>query len=263
MCLFCGALPRYPNTVSGQAELKHVRGLHQKKNRDAEGVFLVQGRKLVAELLRSPWRVQAVHATAAAAESLGLRDARVHPAHVLDRMGTLETGNEVVAVVFRPAEQAFIPPAQDELVLALDGIADPGNLGTIIRIADWFGASAVWCAEGSVEAWNPKCVQASMGSLLRVPVVQVDLPHALATAAQAGATAYKADMGGDDVLDVELRRPAVLVLGSESHGLSPAVRNGPGRTIAVPRLGGAESLNVAAAAAALCMELTRSLRAQG
>jgi TrmH family RNA methyltransferase len=247
--------------VSGQAELKQVRALHQKKSRDEQGLFLVQGRKLVAELLRSDWQVRAVHATEQAAKELALPSAQVHPDHVLDRMGTLEAGNEVVAVVRKRPVAAMDPPRANELVLALDGITDPGNLGTVLRIADWFGASGVWCADGSVDAYNPKCVQASMGSLFRVPVAYGDLPSALRKAAGEGVAVYKADMAGSDVFTSELRRPAALVLGSESHGLSAAVRDTPGILLAIPSFGGAESLNVATAAAALCMEFARRSRA--
>ncbi|MBL8002145.1 MAG: RNA methyltransferase [Flavobacteriales bacterium] len=243
--------------MSDQADLKRVRALHQRKHRDAEGLFLVQGRKLVAELLRSPVATVEVHATAEAARDMRLNDAHVHPAHVLERMGTLETGNEVVAVARRPLAADMMPPKGNGLVIALDGVNDPGNLGTVVRIADWFGATAVWCAEGSVEAFNPKCVQASMGSIFRMPVAHGDLAGALARADREGVAVYKADMGGQSVFTTALQRPAVLVMGSESHGLSEGVRRGVGITIAIPAFGGAESLNVAAAAAALCMEFAR------
>ncbi len=240
--------------------MKQVRALHRKAARDEQGLFLVQGRKLVKELLGSDWKVLAVHATEEAAQDLGLRSARIHPDHVMERMGTLENGNEVVAVVHKRADAGMMPEAVGGLVLALDGITDPGNLGTVLRISDWFGAGAVWCAEGSVDVYNPKCVQASMGSLFRVPVAYGGLAKALEQAAKHGASVYKADMAGTDVFDAKLDRPAVLVLGSESHGLSEAVRNGPGALLAIPSFGGAESLNVATAAAALCMEFARRAR---
>jgi len=236
---------------------KRVRSLHQRKYREREGRFLVQGPKLVLELLSSGWEAEAVYATAAAAERLGLRDAVVLPPHELDRLGTLESGNEVVAVVPVPAPVPLAPPAPGELVLALDGVADPGNLGTVLRVADWFGVRRVLCSPGTVEAWNPKCVQASMGAIFRVGVHHAALPAALARLRAEGAALYLATLEGRSVFEAALARPAVLVLGSESHGLSPEVRALGGEALAVPRLGGAESLNVAMAAAALCMEFTR------
>lgn len=237
--------------------MKEVRALHQRKFRDAEGLFLVQGRKMVAELLGTAHEVAGLYATESAARELGLAHARILPAHDLERMGTFEQGNEVVAVVRKGPVTKLELPGPGGFVLAVDDVADPGNLGTLLRIADWFGAGQLWCSAGSVEVWNPKCVQASMGSIFRVPVVYGDLAAALAQAVRQGVQVYKAEVSGANVFDVHLQRPAVLVLGSESHGLSKAVREGPGRSIAIPLLGKAESLNVAAAAAALCMEFAR------
>ncbi|HEY0979096.1 MAG TPA: RNA methyltransferase [Flavobacteriales bacterium] len=246
--------------MDGRGWLKQVRALHRKKFREAEGLFLVQGRKLVRELLASELVVEQVFATAEAADDMRLEHAEVLPRHDLDRMGTFENGNEVVAVVRTPAPALMLPPKGPGLVLALDGITDPGNMGTLVRIADWFGVQRIWCSEDSVEVFNPKGVQASMGSVFRIPVAYGDLPSALIDAVGAGAEVYKAEASGENVFDVPLKVPAVLVLGSESHGLGDAVRNGPGRSIAVPRNGMAESLNVAAAASALCMEFARRMR---
>lgn len=234
-----------------------MRALHQKKQREAEGLFLVQGRKMVRELSASSFQVEQVFATEEAARELGLSGAVLLPAHDLERMGTFEHGNEVVAVVRQPRPELMLPPVKEGLVLALDGISDPGNLGTLVRIADWFGAQRIWCSAGSVDLFNPKCVQASMGSVFRVPVAYGDLRAALMDAVGQGAEVFKAEASGENVFRVSLKGPVVLVLGSESHGLSDGVRNGPGRSVAVPRTGMAESLNVSAAAAALCMEFAR------
>ncbi len=243
--------------MSAKADLKLVRSLHQKKYRDAEGLFLVQGPKLVAELLASQWPVRRIYATAEMADRMHLRDALVLPPHELERLGTLESGNAVVAVAERPPASPVAPLGTGELVLALDGIADPGNLGTVLRIADWFGVRQVLCDRGSVEAFGPKCVQASMGAIFRVTVHYVDLLVELDRLRAEGATLYLASMEGRNVFEEPLKRPAVLVLGSESHGVSAEVRGLQARTIAIPRSGGAESLNVAVAGAALCMEFTR------
>lgn len=231
--------------------------MHQRKVREAEGLFLVQGRKLVAELLTCAYEVVEVHSTEEVAHAMQLPHAIISPAHELDRMGTFQQGNEVVAVVRMPKALVVELPQVDELVLALDGISDPGNLGTLLRIADWFGISKLWCSAECVEVYNPKCVQASMGSLFRVKVHYLDLAAQLRKAAEAGVHLYMAEASGQDVFKATLTRPAVLVLGSESHGLSKDVKATCGNSIAVPRLGKAESLNVAAAAAALCMEFAR------
>lgn len=237
--------------------VKRIRALHQKKQREALRLFLVQGRKTVRELLASGLRIDSIHATAEAAQDLGLDHATITSPQDLERMGTLEHGNEVIAVVRIPEPRAPQPLSTGELVLALDGISDPGNMGTLLRIADWFGVRQVWCSDDCVEVYNPKCVQASMGSLFRVVVNYVDLPTTLQEAFRSGAHIYKADAGGANVHEAKLERPAVLVLGSESHGLRSPVRLAPGELIAIPRYGQAESLNVSAAAAALCMEFAR------
>ena len=246
--------------MSGGGHVKRLRALHQRKFREAEGLFLVQGRKMVRELLTTGFEVVELHATEEAAREMGLVDAIISPAHDLERMGTFAHGNELVAVVRKPASTSLKLPDASRFVLAVDDISDPGNLGTLLRIADWFGAEQLWCSAESVEVWNPKCVQASMGSILRVPVVPTDLPSALRQAAAGNVHIYKAEASGSDVFTVRLARPAVLVMGSESHGLSKGVLDAPGISIAIPSFGGAESLNVSAAAAALCMEFARQGR---
>lgn len=243
--------------MSGLPELKRVKALHRRKEREQQGLFLVQGRKLVAELLASTLDVQQLYATEEVADAMRMAQATVLPAHTLERMGTLQNGNEVVAVVRIPVPEKVQVPGQDEFIMALDGISDPGNLGTLLRIADWFGAKQVWCS-GGVDPYNPKAVQASMGSLFRLPPCLVpDLPEGLAQAASGQVEVYKAEASGTNVFGVTMKKPCVLVLGSESHGLSTGVKAAPGMSVAVPGRGGAESLNVAAAAAALCMELVR------
>lgn len=244
--------------MSTKGALKHARSLQQKKFRDLHGQFLVQGPKVVQELLASGWPVVDVFATAERAERMGLRDATIVPDFELARVGTLDSGNDVVAIAQRPALDAPVADmGPDELVLALDGISDPGNLGTLIRIADWFGVKRLWCAQGSVDAYSPKTVQAAMGALFRVSVAVVDLPHLISRQIAAGVPVYLASMEGRPVFQVDLARRAVLVLGSESHGLSPELRALQATLIGIPGGGGSESLNVATAAAALCMEFTR------
>lgn len=240
-----------------QEAIKRVRALHQKKFRAEQRRFIVQGRKMVAELLASSLEVHEVYATAAAANDLADPRTQVWPDHDLVRIGTFESGNEVVAVAAMPVPAPLVRPAADELVLALDGVNDPGNLGTALRVADWFGVRHVLLGGDSVDAFNPKCVQASMGSILRVHVHEVHLPAELRRLRSLGAVLYRAVMDGADVFTAELERPAVLVLGSESHGISTEVNAVGGTALTIPRFGSGESLNVAMAASALCMEFAR------
>jgi TrmH family RNA methyltransferase len=250
-----------------QAELKRIRTLHDKKHRYENRRFLVQGRKVVAELLESSWPTEMILASQEAAEWVHELAARkkvpVHvlPAHELDRVGTFEKGNELIAIAPIPEQPKFRAPTKGELVLALDGIRDPRNMGGLLRIADWFGVKQVLCSQYCIEVYNPKFVQSTMGSLFRVQVRYARLFDELPMCGAAGASIYFADMDGAPAFDVALARPAVLVLGSESHGLSEGVRTVMEATvISVPRVGKAESLNVAMAASALCTEFTRQAR---
>jgi TrmH family RNA methyltransferase len=250
-----------------QAELKRVRALQEKKHRFEGRRFLVQGRKVVAELLESSWRAEMILASEDAAawvhDGAARKKVPVHvlPPHELDRVGTLEKGNELVAVAAMPDQPKFRAPGKGELFLALDGVRDPRNMGGILRIADWFGVRQVLCSQDCIEVYNPKCVQSTMGSLFRVEVRYARLFDELPMCGAAGARVFFADMGGASAFDVDLARPAVLVLGSESHGLSEGVRAVmDAKVISVPRVGKAESLNVAMAASALCSEFTRQAR---
>jgi TrmH family RNA methyltransferase len=246
--------------VTTQAERKRLRELHHRKGREEQGRYLVQGPKLVEELLASGTEVEALYATEEAARHLRHPALQVLPAHELERIGTLESGNTLVAVVPAPAPASLSAPAVGELVLVLDGISDPGNLGTLLRLADWFGVTRVITSFNSVDALNPKCVQATMGSLFRVQVARCEMVPLLTQWQQVGTALYLASMEGSSVFDLALRRPAALVLGSESHGISAEVRQVPAQAIAIPRFGAGESLNVATAAAALCMEFARQGR---
>lgn len=132
--------------MSTKAALKQVRALQQKKYREQVGLFLVQGVKPVLELLSSTWQLEALYATAAAAERIGDPRADILEEHELQRIGTLEAGNEVVAVVRIERPGPIGVPTASELILAFDGISDPGNMGTLLRIADWFGVARVICS---------------------------------------------------------------------------------------------------------------------
>ena len=256
-----------PSATPSQPELKRWRQLSLKKFREDGGRYLVQGRKVVAELLQSSQAVECVlaspEAVAFIAALAAQRQVALHvlPVTELDRIGTFEKGNELIAVAITPTSPPFRVPGAGELMLALDGVRDPRNLGSLVRIADWFGCKRVILSQDCMEMWNPKCVQSTMGSLFHTEIRQdVNLAGELTQARAAGAKIYIADMDGASAYDVGLALPGILVLGSESHGHSAAVVAMQAQVVSIPRLGHAESLNVAMAAAALCMEFTRQSR---
>ncbi|WP_151088606.1 TrmH family RNA methyltransferase [Hymenobacter baengnokdamensis] len=248
-----------------KALAKYVRSLHQRKYRQRHAAFLVEGAKSVLELLGSGLVVEHLLATAAFAEHL-----RAHPGlpvqlaseDELTQLGTLQTNAAALAVVRRPPElplPAALPV--NSLVLALDNVADPGNLGTLWRLADWYGLPGLVLSENCADPFNPKAVAASMGAFGRVPVWPGrDLAGWLAS--QPGEVpVYGADLKGDNVHKLQLRPAGVLVMGSESHGLSPEVGARLTRRLHIPHgpSGRAESLNVAVSAAILLDNFFRNV----
>ena len=229
-----------------QAEIKKIRSLREKKFRDESGLFVVEGEKLVQEALDSSFKVVRV-----------LRREEIGEA-AMARISQLATPSPVLAVVERPAP-AGGEALPDGLCLALDGIRDPGNLGTILRIADWFGAETVFLSEDCVEPFNPKAIQSSMGSLFRVRFVTEDLPALCRRFRAAGRPVYGTFLDGRDLYREALRADGLVVMGNEAAGIRPAVAAEVDARLLIPAFGrsGAESLNVAAATAVTLSEFRR------
>ncbi|MFC7668815.1 RNA methyltransferase [Hymenobacter humi] len=235
-----------------------MQSLHQKKYRQRHGAFLVEGGKSVMELLSSDLETEHVLLTAEFASQnreqlpAGL-PLVVATEYELTQLGTLATNNTALAVARLPPEKA-LPPTLPEsaLLLALDEVRDPGNLGTLLRLADWYGLPGVVLSPGCADPYSPKTVAATMGAFARVHVWERDLAEWLPTLA-GGVAVFGADLEGDNVHRLALRPSGVLVMGSESHGLAPAVEACLTRRLHIPRgaSGGAESLNVAISAAIL------------
>ena len=241
-----------------KAVAKYVQALHHKKYRQRYGAFLVEGGKSVRELLSSGLAVEHLLVSPEFAPQLGPLPAAAPPPVLtseseLTQLSTLSTNLTALAVARRPPEPQLPPTLpQTRLVLALDAVADPGNLGTLLRLADWYGLPGVVLSGTCADPYAPKTVAASMGSFARVRVWETDLAAWLA-ALPPGTAVFGADLHGDNVHRVALQPAGVLVMGSESHGLPPAVAAGLTRRLHIPRGpgGGAESLNVAISAAIL------------
>jgi TrmH family RNA methyltransferase len=241
-----------------KALVKYVQSLHQKKYRQRHGAFLVEGGKSVLELLSSGIATEHVLLTPEFADQNRAR-LPTHHAYTLateaelTQLGTLATNTTALAVARLPTEPA-LPAAlpATRLLLALDEVRDPGNLGTLIRLADWYGLPGVVLSETCADPYAPKTVAATMGSFARVQVWQRELPAWLAALPPAVGI-FGADLHGDNVHQLTLQPAGVLVMGSESHGLTPAVEACLTRRLHIPRGagGGAESLNVAISAAIL------------
>lgn len=249
------------------AEIKLVRSLEHKKFRLASGLFVVEGDKLVREALASRFAVERLYHTADfACPAASVADIRPVSGKELERLSLQPSPNKAVALVRLPDIQpdAACPAAPGDLVLCLDGIQDPGNMGTLLRVADWYGVRRVFCSPDCADCFAPKAAQASMGAVFRVEARYGDLPAAVRRLAAAGHTAYATDLAGDDIYGAPLSFPAALVLGNESRGVRPATAAECGRRILFPPYPAdrrdMESLNVGVAAGVLCAEFRRRQR---
>lgn len=233
---------------------KFVKSLAQKKFRNQHRCFVVEGVKLVDELLASDFTIHSLYATSTwINEHPGVEAVQVSSKD-MTIMSALKTANDVLAVVQFKATSNTI--STKGLTLALDFIQDPGNMGTIIRTADWFGITNIYCSTDCVDLYNPKVIQSTMGSIFRTHVVYGDLEEFLSE--HQDAAIYGALLNGDNVYNQKLvKDQAILVMGNESKGISDKLLPYINHPISIPGTGKAESLNVASATAILCAEFAK------
>lgn len=238
-----------------QNEIKHIKSLHQKKFREQEGLFIVEGEKLLRELMESDWHIEKICATqewinkTAVPGKLTVQEIKQHE---LERISALTSPNEVLAVVRQRTFSFDAELATKGMTLLAEDLRDPGNLGTIIRIADWFGIRQVVCSPSSVDLFNPKTVQATMGSLFHLPVVYSEIADTAIKLKDLHIPLYGAVMDGASLYECKLPSALALLMGSESHGISASSENFLDHRITIPRFGSAESLNVAVATGIIC-----------
>lgn len=237
-------------------EVKYVRSLQSGKFRQIHKQYVVEGVKLVAELLRGGHPIDTLYATEefVAAHNELISNTRVNlkviSEAMLGKISGLATPHQALAVVPMSFDSYDLNHALAEgLYVALDALQDPGNMGTILRSADWFGVRAVFCSPATVDVYNPKVVQASMGALFRLPVYYVDL-YEFFTRRQH-ISLYAAVMNGNNVYTCSLPRHAILLIGNESRGISSNLLPLVDERITIPRFGQAESLNAAVACSIL------------
>ena len=234
-------------------EIKYIKSLSQKKFRDQEGLFVVEGEKLVEEALSSRFSVEKVYRKEEIGEA------------AMARISGLASPSPVLAVVRKPQDPDCSPVPKQGLYLALDGIRDPGNLGTILRIADWFGLDGVFASPDTVELFNPKVVQATMGAIFRVKFHYTDIPALCEGVCSAGGHVYGTFLDGENlygkVLECGSSAPVVIVIGNEANGISPEVAACVSDRLFIPPYPaddpGSESLNAAIATAITVAEFRR------
>lgn len=231
----------------GKNEIKHIKSLSQKKFRDELALFAVEGEKLVQEALASDFEVENVYRI----EDIGEQ--------AMSRITMLSSPSPVLAVVRKKLFDSSSVEAEG-LILALDSVRDPGNLGTIIRIADWFGIRTILASRDTVDVYNPKVVQATMGAIFRVKLIYCDLPDTLEILSKS-MPVYGTFLEGENIYTETLDKNAVIVMGSESNGISDKVASIVSRKIHIPSFtqgeATSESLNVAVASAITCSEFRR------
>ncbi|MEN8799610.1 MAG: RNA methyltransferase [Flavobacteriaceae bacterium] len=234
-------------------QIKFIKSLQQKKYRNQHSLFVAEGIKLVDELISCGLLPVWIYVTENVfLQTKGVECQKVSDT-VLKRMSGLKTPNKVLAVFEIPESR---PLDYSDWILALDDIKDPGNLGTIIRLCDWFGIRHLLCSPQTVDCYNPKTLQATMGSVGRVNIVYAPLSEVLELSDLPAVGAF---MDGDSIYEAEVEGPGILVMGNESHGISREVGDLLDQRIGIPRFNDSktESLNVAAATAIILSELRR------
>ena len=227
-------------------QVKYIQSLGQKKWRDSEQVFIAEGPKLVNELLiAGNCKIIQLYALKDWMENVrGVVEVMEVSIDELQKISQLSTPNQVLAIVKKIRWESE-PAVRDNISLALDEIQDPGNMGTIIRLADWFGIKNIFCSMNCADVYNPKVVQASMGSITRVRVEYTDLPALLEKS--NGVRNYASVLNGRDITKLERLKEGIIIIGNESKGISDAVLTLANVQITIPRKGNAESLNAAVA----------------
>lgn len=245
-----------------KGKIKYIHALELKKHRKTEKAFLAEGHKLVGDLLgHFPCRLLVATAQWLDAHPHAEADETIEVSQdELAKASLLKTPQEVLAVFAQP-DYAFGPEvAATALCLALDDVQDPGNLGTIVRIADWFGIRNVFCSPGTADIYNPKTVQATMGALARVRLHYCPLPDLLAQLPE-GVPVFGTFLDGQDIYAQELAQQGLIVMGNEGNGISPSVAHFINRRLLIPNFpkgtATSESLNVAVATAIVCSEFRR------
>ncbi len=233
-------------------QIKHITRLKQKKYRQQQGLFVVEGIKTIEELLQSHFKLYALYTTELF--NIDAKNEILITEAELKRISFLTTPNKALAIFEIPEKQ---PVDETKLIVALDDVRDPGNLGTIIRLCDWFGIKDLVCSTATVDCFNPKVIQATMGSITRVNISYVELATFLEHTQQS---VFGAFMDGETIYKEALPESGIVVMGNEANGISKAVEALINKKIAIPRFGdtrATESLNVATATAILLSEFKR------
>ena len=245
-----------------KADIQFVRSLAEKRVRDQERLFVAEGSKLTEEILASKFVVRRIYTTRT---DLKGKNIEVVDQREMERISQLKTANDTLAVVEQPNHKLSLANLRGKLTIALDGVQNPGNLGTIIRLADWFGVEDIICSRDTADCFNPKVIQATMGAILRVRVHYTDnLPALLQEAHREGLNIYGTLLDGGNIYDERLASSGIIVMGNEGRGITDETRKAlTHRLLITPYPADAptsESLNVAMATGIILAEFRRQQR---
>jgi len=232
-------------------KIKWIRSLRLKKNRDVENLFVIEGEKMVLELIEQwPDHIEFICGTIpnlTTNQPYYLTDEKT-----MKEISSLKTPNKLLAVVKKPRPTL---ERKESFIVVLDDVQDPGNMGTILRTCDWYNVDKIVCSKNTVDIFNTKVIQSSMGSLFRIPVVYCDLNEYLQ---QSMLTIYGALLEGKNIYQQQLERNGIIVMGNEGQGISQEIQKHITESLHIPRFGGAESLNVSIATGIILSEFCRN-----
>jgi TrmH family RNA methyltransferase len=242
-----------------KSQISFIKSLHQKKYRKEHGLFIVEGIKSIKEFFQSSYQIHTIFYNSEQYNLLPKLPANINLFEVknaeLDKISALQTPQGFLALIHIPKNRELALTAlKNQFTLVLDGVQDPGNMGTIIRTADWFGFKNIICSADCVEVFNPKTVQATMGSLARINIYEADLPALLE---KNTIPVFGALLDGESIYKTQWGAEGLVILGNEGKGISAEVIKKINKPVTIPRIGEAESLNVAVSAAIFCAELVR------
>ncbi|RFZ82375.1 RNA methyltransferase [Mucilaginibacter terrenus] len=244
-----------------KSQISLVTSLQHKKFRREQGLFLVEGYKSIIEFAGSPYQIHTIYHTPDVGPKLLNLSRNINFQEIsineLQKISALKTPADALATVYMPQDTDLLQAdLKNKFTLVLDGVQDPGNMGTIIRTADWFGISRLICSEDTVDVYNPKVVQATMGSLARMTVNYTDLSTVLTN---SSLQVYGALLNGQNIYHTDFGSEGLIVMGNEGNGIRPEIEKLITKAVTIPKLGGAESLNVAIATAIFCSEAAGKL----
>ncbi len=252
----------------GKNTIKLIKSLSDKKNRIEENLFVAEGDKIVSEVLISKFKIERLFVTNTFLETHSIESLKASVVFEvthdeIKKASLLKTPQHCIAICQLPSPVKFPAEITAPLTLYLDDVQDPGNLGTIIRICDWFGIKQVYSSPGCADLYNPKVIQASMGSFCRVDVISSTFDKVETLAHARGVKIYGAFLDGENIYTSELRRKTLLIMGNEGNGINNQIAGKVDKKLSIPQFSangkGAESLNVSVATAVICAEFQRQI----